>query len=123
MHGCCRATNSDRGSVLPVSTGPGLTYGGGPYDGFVAHVLPGATGIGLCGYLGGADDDRSYGVALDGPGDVYLTGFTTSDETTFPLNVGPRLVYSGQGDAFVDLGHIGNAHRTSRTHDDLQLAR
>jgi hypothetical protein len=38
---------------------------------------------------------------MDSSGNAYVTGFTDSDETTFPVAAGPDLTHNGGVDAFV----------------------
>jgi hypothetical protein len=38
---------------------------------------------------------------VDGSGCAYVTGFTESDQTTFPVAVGPDTSHNGDRDAFV----------------------
>ena len=85
---------------FPVAVGPFLTYGGN-YDAFVAKVNAKGTGLDYCGYIGGPGEDVANAVAVDGQGCAYITGFTYSGETAFPVTVGPRLTLSGLSDAFV----------------------
>lgn len=92
-------TNSS-GATFPVTVGPTLTYGG-QGDAFVAKVSPDGTGLVYCGYIGGVENDQGTGIAVDGAGSAYITGLTYSDETTFPVAVGPSLTFSGETDAFV----------------------
>jgi hypothetical protein len=93
-------TNS-REATFPVSTGPDLTHNG-KYDAFVAKVNPSGTGLGYCGYIGGAGFDFGLGITVDGSGNAYVTGLTESTEATFPMIVGPDLTYNGgDSDAFV----------------------
>jgi hypothetical protein len=92
-------TSSDEAS-FPVRSGPDGTYGGGG-DGFAALVRADGSGLVWCGYLGGSGHDKCYGVAVDGVGDVYLGGYATSTETTFPVLVGPDLTANGGYDGFV----------------------
>jgi len=88
-------------SYFPVNVGPSLTSKGG-YDAFVAKVKSDGSGLAYCGYIGGAHDDRGFGIAVDGTGCAYVTGDTKSDETTFPVKEGPDLTYNGgDRDAFV----------------------
>jgi hypothetical protein len=57
------------------------TYGGGQFDAFVAEINPtqvGAASLVYSTYLGGSDQDASYGIAVDGSGNAYVTGFTYS---------------------------------------------
>ena len=88
-------------TTFPVVVGPDLTFNGGTYDAFVAKVNSSGTGLVFCGYVGGSDYDAGYGIAVDGSGSAYITGRTTSTETTFPVGVGPDLTFNGDNDAFV----------------------
>ncbi len=91
--------------TFPVTVGPDLTYNGGYHtnsrDAFVAKVKANGTGLDYCGYIGGDQTDTSYGIAVDGSGNAYVTGFAVSTEATFPVIVGPDLTYNGSTDAFV----------------------
>ena len=49
----------------------------------------------FCGYLGGVKADAIAGLALDATGNMYVTGATASDQTTFPVRVGPDLTFNG----------------------------
>jgi len=50
--------------------------------------------------MGGSDDDRAYGVAVDGSGNAYVTGVTTSSD--FPATAGAwDTSYNGAQDGFV----------------------
>ena len=58
-------------------------------------------------YLGGSGDDYANGVAVDGDGNAYVVGFTSSTEGTFPNGNGFGTIpgfdktFNGGGDAFV----------------------
>ena len=83
----------------------GLASGcGGKYDAFVTVVNPatsGASSLVYSTFFGGTGDDQAFGIALDGSGDVYITGETQSI-TTFPLNNPLQNTFSGTTqDAFV----------------------
>jgi hypothetical protein len=54
-----------------------------------------------CGYIGGDDDDIGYGIAVDSSDCAYVTGYTKSGNTSFPVAVGPDTSYNGDCDAFV----------------------
>ena len=87
--------------TFPVALGPDLTYNG-VYDAFMAKVKADGTALDYCGYIGGSEDDWGFSLAMDGSGCVYVSGYTNSTETTFPLSVGPDLTYNGgEGDTFV----------------------
>jgi len=89
-------------STFPVNDGPDLTHNV-DYDAFVAKVSADGTGLDYCGYIGGSGYDNGIGIAVDGSGCAYVTGYTNSDETTegFPVTVGPYLTYNVDYDAFV----------------------
>lgn len=93
------AAMSDENS-FPVAVGPDLTHNGA-YDAFVAQVNPEGTALTFCGYIGGSLDDFAYGAGVDAAGNVYAAGAVDSDETSFPVTVGPDLTWNGLGDAFV----------------------
>ncbi len=85
---------------FPVTVGPDLGYNGG-VDAFVAKVNSMGTALLYAGYIGGSGEDYGTGIALDSSGNAYVTGWTSSSETSFPVSVGPDLSYNGGGDAFV----------------------
>ncbi len=106
---------------FPVTVGPGLAYGGGPWDAFVAKVNAAGTALVYCGYIGGSDEDSGRGIAVDTAGNAYVAGFVWSDESSFPVAGGPDLVYNGgtadafaakvnvAGTALVYCGYIGGS--------------
>lgn len=53
------------------------------------------------GFIGGTGDERGLGIAVDGSGQAYVTGQTTSINGTFPVQAGPQLAPNGNLDAFV----------------------
>ena len=85
-------TKSDETS-FPVLGGPGLVHHGDE-DVFVAKVTPGGAALVYCGYIGGANAESALDVAIDPAGNVYVAGMVSSDETTFPVKVGPTLKFS-----------------------------
>jgi hypothetical protein len=50
-------------------------------------------------FLGGNGGDASYGIAVDGAGEAYVTGVTAS--ANFPVKSAYQTATRGQGDAFV----------------------
>ncbi len=88
---------------FPVTGGPDLTYNGGAFDAFVAKVNTTGAALVYCGYIGGNGySDAGGGIAVDSAGNAYVTGTTYSDQTTFPVTVGPDLTFNyGEEDAFV----------------------
>jgi hypothetical protein len=100
-------------TTFPVVGGPDLTYNGGPVDGFVAKVNASGTALIYCGYIGGNGTDLGHGIAVDEAGNTYVTGETTSNQSSFPVAGGPDLTFNGGtavGDAFVaKINSSGNA--------------
>jgi hypothetical protein len=98
--GCAYVTGFTRSDVtegFPVFVGPDVTYNGGDEEAFVAKVKADGSGLDYCGYIGGSKNDRGNGIAVDGAGCAYVTGFTWSDDDTegFPVFVGPDTSYNG----------------------------
>ncbi|HEV2245117.1 MAG TPA: SBBP repeat-containing protein, partial [Terriglobia bacterium] len=54
------------------------TFGGGNGDAFVSKLNPSGSALIYSTYLGGAHVDLSYGIAVDGAGNAYVTGNTMS---------------------------------------------
>ena len=116
-------TTSSTEATFPVTVGPDLTYNGGLVfgDAFVAKVNATGTALIYAGYIGGASDERGFGIAVDVAGNAYITGATSSTEASFPVTVGPNLTYNGgfedafvakvnaAGTALVYAGYIGGS--------------
>ncbi|MGB5749963.1 MAG: SBBP repeat-containing protein, partial [Desulfobacterales bacterium] len=96
-------TKADESSKhFPVTGGPDETFNGGSTDAFVAKVKADGTDLVYCGYVGGHSDEESTGIAVDVNGNAYISGWTYSDESTFPAKKGPSTNYNGSAkDAFV----------------------
>lgn len=79
-------------TAFPLASPFQATYKGGLTDAFVAAIDPavaGAAGLVFSSFLGGAYDEndlRSSGLALDGAGNVYVAGTTSSHD--FPTTAG-----------------------------------
>jgi hypothetical protein len=87
-------------TTFPVTDGPDVTFHG-DMDGFVAKVNPAGTALVYAGYIGGSADDAGRGIAVDSAGSAYVTGYTSSDQATFPVTVGPDLTHNGGLDVLV----------------------
>jgi uncharacterized protein (TIGR03437 family) len=96
-----------------VVGGPDLSYNGGTADAFVAKINAEGTALVYCGYIGGSGIDLGHGVAVDGAGNAYVTGETTSTQPSFPVTGGPDLTYNGgsNGDAGLDIAADGAGFR------------
>jgi len=90
---------------------PYQTYQGPvPYgdDVFVTELSCAGNSLIYSTYLGGAGYDEGYGIAVDGSGNAYLTGWTSS--TNFPTQNPYQLTIHGSRDVFVTkLSTTGNS--------------
>ena len=94
-------TTSSEAQGLPVTVGPDLTFNG-TTDVFVAKVNAAGTALVYCGYVGGSNIEFPTGIAVDGSGSAYVSGYGLSTEADgFPVTVGPDLTQNGSYDAFV----------------------
>jgi hypothetical protein len=76
------------------------TYGGGIWDVFVTKLNASGSGLVYSTYIGGSDDDYGYAIALDGSGNAYVTGATSS--TDYAVTAGAfQTTYGGSVDVFV----------------------
>ena len=79
------------------------THNGGYFDVFVAKLNPfgaGRADLAYATFLGGSDSDHAFGIAVDGSGSVYVTGYTYS--SNFPTTPGAfDTTHNGGTDAFV----------------------
>ena len=57
-------------------------------DAFVAKVSPNGDFLLYSTYLGGNGQDLGNGIAIDSNGNAYVTGFTDSNEISFPITLG-----------------------------------
>ena len=102
------ATNSGSNSTpLPLINALQQQYGGGSYDAFVAKITPAnapSSQLRYLSYLGGRGKDFAFGITVDGSGNAYVVGETTS--TDFPLDTPLQSMWFGSGknnwgDAFI----------------------
>jgi len=75
--GAAYVTGLTESTNLPTTHALQATFGG-VQDAFVAKVLPDGSAFDYFTYLGGTNTDRGDGIAVDGAGYAYVTGFTTS---------------------------------------------
>jgi hypothetical protein len=78
---------------------PQRTYGGGPYDAFVARLDPAGQTLVWGTYLGGSLFDQGYAIAVSAKGGVYATGQTSGGFST--TSGAFQTAASGGSDAFV----------------------
>jgi hypothetical protein len=87
-------------SSFPDVAGPDRSFNGS-VDAFVAKVNAAGTALIYAGFIGGTGDDRGKAIAVDGDGNAYIAGDTTSTQISFPVTIGPDLTQNGATDAFV----------------------
>jgi uncharacterized repeat protein (TIGR01451 family) len=75
------------------------TYGGGPYDAYVAKIESNGSALSYSTFLGGSGDDEGYGLSIDSSHNVYVTGFSSS--IGFPVLNAFQPANSGGYEAFV----------------------
>src|SRR6266404_3675103 len=90
-----RTSSADFPTMNPLQP----TFAGGPYDVFVTKLNATGSALVYSTYLGGSGDEFGYGIAVDGAGNAYVTGWTTS--TDFPTINPFQPTYGGNSDAFV----------------------
>ncbi len=87
-------TGQTNSSSFPTTTGAfHTTYYGGTDDAFVTKLNASGTALIYSTYLGGSNTDVGFGIALDGSGNAYVTGYTLS--TNFPTTTGAFQTTSG----------------------------
>ncbi|MEJ2008722.1 MAG: SBBP repeat-containing protein, partial [Acidobacteriota bacterium] len=87
-------------SDFPVTSGALQTsYGGGPFDGFVAKINPSGTALVYSTYLGGSQEDHVNDVVLDSSGNAYLTGQTNSSNFLIQGGFQPKYTAGTCGSA------------------------
>ncbi len=83
---------------FPTTAGAYQTSNRGSTDGYVTKINPNGSAIVWSTYLGGIYADEVHDIALDGGGNLYLTGFAGSPD--FPM-VNPYQSTYYDGEAFV----------------------
>ena len=98
--GSAHVTGSTTSTNFPTTAGAAQTTYAGGIDAFVTKLHPTGSGLVHSTYLGGSDVDLGVGIAVDGAGSGYVTGFTVS--TNFPTTAGAaQTTPAGDPDAFV----------------------
>jgi hypothetical protein len=91
---------TDSSVFYPTTPGAFDTTGNYYLDGFVTKLNESGTALVYSTYLGGINYDYSYGIAVDGSENAYITGYTTS--TDFPTTLGAfDTLINGGYDVFV----------------------
>lgn len=75
---------------------------GGDADAFITQVdtrAAGSASLLYSSYIGGDSDESGSAIAIDAQNNLYIAGYTTSDN--FPTQQGPQLFYQDHGDGFL----------------------
>ncbi len=84
---------------FPVTPGAFQTVNSGIFDGWLAKFNPAGTRL-YATYIGGSGDDKAFGIATDGVGNMIVTGHTAS--ANFPITPGAyQVIHAGVFDAFI----------------------
>ena len=101
--GSAYITGDTASTNFPIANSFQSTYGGGLSDAFVTKMNSTGSGLVYSTFLGGALTDEGRGIALNGVGDAYATGDTSSSNfpTANPLQVNNGGGLEHHDDAFV----------------------
>ena len=92
---------------FPVTSGAFQTIFNGVSDAFVTKINPAGSAWVYSTYLGGTDFDWAWGIGVDGSGNAYAAGYTSSGD--FPQSNPVQAGFGGAYDAFVaKLNPAGN---------------
>ena len=84
--GSAYATGYTNSSDFPTTPDAVQRASGGRADVWVVKLHPSGSRLEYSTYLGGADDDNGYGIAVDAAGNAYVAGYAPSDN--FPTTPG-----------------------------------
>lgn len=94
-------TGETQSPEFPTTSGAFLTYHRGGTDMFISKFNPSGSSLLYSTFLGGSGDDYGYGLALDIPGNAYVTGETNS-ASDFSATLGAfDNSFNGVADAFI----------------------
>ena len=97
--GCAYVTGSTSSTDFPISASAAQPSPGGGEDAFVTKLAADGLSLSFSSYLGGAEDDVGYAIAVDTKGNAYVAGKTGG---SFPVSKAIQSTYGGGGsDAFV----------------------
>jgi len=106
--GWANLTGYTQSADFPTTEGAFDTTLDGFQDAFVTKLVPtGGVPLVYSTYLGGSDGEGGAGIAVDGAGNAYVTGFTRSAD--FPTTADAFDTSVDDGDAFVTKLDSGGA--------------
>ncbi len=93
-------TGYTQSTNFPTTSGAYQTVFGGNQDAFMMELNAGGSNLIYSTYLGGGASESGLGIAVDGSGNAYVTGYTQS--TNFPTTSGAyQTAFGGTCDVFV----------------------
>jgi uncharacterized repeat protein (TIGR01451 family) len=98
-------------SAYASTCGTDANCNGHLFDAFVTEINSSGSALVYSTYLGGSGDDQGNGIAVDGAGDIYVAGGTTSAD--FPTLNAFQTALSGGRDAFLAKLNPGASGATS----------
>jgi len=114
VSGNAYVTGFTESTDFPTASPLQAAHGGGVRDVFVSKINVAGSALTYSTYLGGSGEDQGsgedlrFGIAVDGSGNAYVTGYTTS--TNFPTASPLQAANAGSGDVFVSkLNAAGSA--------------
>lgn len=78
---------------LPTTAGTGQNFRGGGYDGFIAKFASDMRTLVYLQYVGSAQSDEIYALALDAAGNAYLAGYTYPSPNDWEQPRGDAVIY------------------------------
>lgn len=106
-------TGSTYSTDFPVTTGTLQSHNAGGMDAFIAKLSADGSHLLYSTYLGGSGEDEARGLALDGNGKAFVTGFTRSND--FPED--RRHNYANCGTGFCREAFVARINAMASTID------
>lgn len=94
---------------FPTAGTPFQAANKGGFDGFVAELNAAGSALTFSTYLGGTQDDKPSGIALDSAGDAIVTGITTSADFPTTATAPQTALVGGQAAFATALNPAGSA--------------
>jgi hypothetical protein len=95
-------TGTTSSTNFPTKNALQASYAGGNTDAFVTKINAAGSALVYSTYLGGSSPDEGKGIAVDGSGNAYVTGYTIdSSSPYFPTKNALQALNAGGQDAFV----------------------
>jgi len=93
--------NTESADFPAMNAYQGTHASGAKHDAFVTKLDTSGqvTSSTYSTYLGGTEDDRGYGIAVDHSGNAYITGYTKSPD--FPMVNAMQPIHAGNNDVFL----------------------